>query len=65
MTGQVGDGLEEASFHTFFCHLPIFRSQSEFLGDGELDKSVPGTPSNPPPPYLPEVKELSREDQVQ
>lgn len=46
MTGQVGDGLWEASLHTLLCHLPFFRSQGEFLGDGALDKSVAGTPSN-------------------
>lgn len=59
-TGQVGDGLGEAFFHTLFCHLPLSRSQGEFFGDGEFDKSVPGTPSNLP--YLPKVKKLSREE---
>ena len=58
-TGQVGDGLGEAFFHTL-CHLPLSRSQGEFFGDGEFDKSVPGTPSNLS--YLPKVKKPSREE---
>lgn len=56
MTGQVGDGLgKHPSIHSSAIgHRPFPSSQGELLGDEAeaLKKSVPGTPSHPPLPYL-------------
>lgn len=49
--GQVGDGRGK-HLPTLFCHLPHFRFQGEFPGAGALDKSVPGTPSDPALTFL-------------